>query len=294
MPLLEMSSDIFEKCGDLSKVAVGLLNLAVDQIKTGSLKAAKATLSRQIDLCCETKDLGEAIGRRELGRLLTYQGAWIKAIAELDQSLELFAKDNNIQSQGVIHIYRAYHALARTRDSNYFQQADRADTALIAAKKSLAFANNTAREEFSHERDYVRAHWLLGAAHRLTPDLSESDHHLSEALSRCRAINMVDHEADILLDFARLRRDQNNLSESRCLAEEAYTIATRSGYVLQGADIHLFLAELSIGSGNLDKARELAQEALRLATCDGGDYTYKVAYDEAQSLLTKIALIPSL
>jgi hypothetical protein len=55
------------------------------------------------------------------------------------------------------------------------------------------------------------AHWLLGAAHRVKGDRSQSDHHLSEALRRCRAINAVDGEADILLDLARLRADQDPL-----------------------------------------------------------------------------------
>ncbi len=104
-------------------------------------------------------------------------------------------------------------------------------------------------------RDYIDAHWVLGAAHRLTPDLSASDHHLNEALRRCRAINSVDSEADILLDLARLRRDQGNLSEACRLAEDARAIATRSGYVLQGADSHLFLAELAQAAGNRPRRR---------------------------------------
>ncbi len=43
------------------------------------------------------------------------------------------------------------------------------------------------------ERDYVRAHWLLGAAYRLNGDLAQAEQHLSEALTRCRNINMVEH-----------------------------------------------------------------------------------------------------
>jgi tetratricopeptide (TPR) repeat protein len=134
------------------------------------------------------------------------------------------------------------------------------------------------------ERDYVRAHWLLGAAHRLIPNLPASDHHLSEALRRCRAINSVDLEADILLALARLRRDQGDLPEAHRLAEEARTIAARSGYVLQGADCHLLLAELAQAAGTLPEARQLAQAALQLATCQGGEFVYRVAYDEAVAL----------
>jgi hypothetical protein len=35
-------------------------------------------------------------------------------------------------------------------------------------------------------------------------------------------------------------------------------------------------------------ARFHAKEALKLATCDGGEYTYKVAYDEAERMLEKL------
>ena len=56
-----------------------------------------------------------------------------------------------------------------------------------------------------YERDYVRAHWLLGAAHRVAGQHDEAERHLHEALERCRRINAVEAEADILIDLARLR-----------------------------------------------------------------------------------------
>ncbi|XGV99091.1 MAG: hypothetical protein ACAF41_09155 [Leptolyngbya sp. BL-A-14] len=64
----------------------------------------------------------------------------------------------------------------------------------------------------------------------------QSDSHLSKALTRCRAINLVAFEADILLDLARLRVDQRQPGEALQLAEEAQGIAERSSYMRQGAD----------------------------------------------------------
>src|SRR3989304_1811348 len=103
---------------------------------------------------------------------------------------------------------------------------------------------------------------------------------------------MVDHEANILLDLARLRYDQENYEEAKSLAEEALSITERCGYVLQGADVNLFLAELTLpldpsplGRG---KAREYAETALQLATCDGPPYYYKVAYEEAERMLQRM------
>ena len=141
-------------------------------------------------------------------------------------------------------------------------------------------------------------YWLLGAAHRAcgnpsTPSagqaLDEADRHLSEALARCRSINAVDAEADILLDLARLRAAQGHKDEALRQALEALVITERSGYVLQGADVHLFLAQMALEAGDKRAALGHAQEARRLATCDGPpDYVYKVAYEEAGAVLAQL------
>jgi len=116
-----------------------------------------------------------------------------------------------------------------------------------------------------------------------------AEHHLREALERCRRINAVDTEADILIDLARLRAATNAPDEAQRFAEEARIIAERSGYVLQGADAHLELAKLAMARGDQPLAREHAQKAKELATCDGPpDYTYKAAYDEATLLLQQL------
>jgi tetratricopeptide (TPR) repeat protein len=138
-------------------------------------------------------------------------------------------------------------------------------------------------------RDLVRTDWLLGAAHRLDGNLDEADGHLNAALTRCRGINMVDHEAYILLDVARLRAATGNRDEALRLAEEAQLITERSDYVLQGADVHLFLAQMALEDGDELKALQHAQKARELATCDGPpDYTYIVAYEEAGALLARL------
>ncbi|PZO40117.1 MAG: hypothetical protein DCF17_12485 [Shackletoniella antarctica] len=129
----------------------------------------------------------------------------------------------------------------------------------------------------------------MGAAHRVNGNLPQSDTHLSEALTRCRTINAVDAEADILLDLARLRADQGQVAEAISLAQAALAITDRSGYVLQGADVQLFLAQQALAQGDRAQALTHAQLARQLATCDGGDYVYRVAYDEAGALLAQLS-----
>ncbi|MEL7476083.1 MAG: hypothetical protein AAGJ55_07615, partial [Cyanobacteria bacterium J06555_12] len=292
VPLLEQAAVIDEKAGDKQNWAIDLVNLAnIAQRPIGALQAAEANQRRVIALCQEIEnEFLEAVGHENLGRLLAYREAWEAAAEELNRALEFFEIAINIQSQGVVWAFRALSALLRTRSPKTSdpQRAELAATALAAARRAINLADEDTRTRYPHERDYVRAHWLLGAAHRLTPDLSASDHHLNEALRRCRSINLVEFEADILLDLARLRRDQDNLPEAQRLAEDARAIATRSGYVLQGADIHLFLAELAKAADNLPEAKGLAETALQLATCDGGEFVYRVAYDQAEALLMQL------
>ncbi|MGK7909936.1 MAG: TIR domain-containing protein [Synechococcus sp.] len=295
VPLFEQAASLYENEPDENtskrRVAICLVNLADDQFKIGALQAAEVNLRRAIALGQEIEnEFQEAVGHSELGPLLAYQGDWGAAAEELDRALELFGKVNTVQYQVVTWSYRALSALLRIRSpqTSVPQRTELAATALAAAQRSITLADEFARTSFPVKQDYARAHWFLGAAYRLTYDLLQSDHHLNEALRRSRAINLVEVEADILLDLARLRRDQNNLPEAHRLAEDARAIATRSGYVLQGADIHLFLAELAQAAGNLPEAQTLAQTALQLATCDGGEFVYRVAYDQAEAMLLQL------
>ena len=132
----------------------------------------------------------------------------------------------------------------------------------------------------------MQADWLLGAAYRVVGQPDEAERHLHEALERCRRINLVEIEADILIDLARLRAATGAPEEAQRFAVEALLITERSGYVLQGADAHLELAQLARARRDLPAARTHAQQALTLATCDGPPaHTYAAAHAEATALL---------
>jgi hypothetical protein len=127
--------------------------------------------------------------------------------------------------------------------------------------------------------------------------LTLAEKNLSKTLNLCRQINLVEEEADILLDLARLSFDyalcsaqgfaqDEYFKDAQEKASEALVITERSGYVLQGADVNLFLAQYALEQEkDKAKAKEYAEEALKLATCDGPPYYYKVAYEEAQAML---------
>ena len=162
-------------------------------------------------------------------------------------------------------------------------------SSIECAQRALELADETSKTIIHIPRDYVRAHWLLGAAYRANNELTLAEENLSKALNLCRQINMVDTEADILLDLARLRYAQGDFKDAQEKASEALMITERSGYVLQGADVNLFLAQYALEQEkDKVKAKEYAEDALKLATCDGPPYYYKVAYEEAERMLESL------
>ncbi len=286
VPLFERQNEIQERLGVKKNLAIGLGNLATQQVVIGALRSAEANLRRSIEICREIDDaLQEAVAHRELGRLLGMRGRWEEAETELAAALAGAKKADHVQGQGIVWAYRALLHLLRLRAREALDPAKDRENALAAARRALELADEDARTDYPVERDYVRAHWLLGAAWRESGNLERAERHLTEALERCRRINMVDHEANLLIDLGRLRWAQGDAAEARRLGGEAVTIAERCGFVLQGADAHLLLSGLDRAEGKTASAREHALEARRLATCDGDDSTYKVAYDEAGAML---------
>ena len=310
VPLFEMQNAFQEKVGDKKNLAVGLGNVADDQLKIGALSAAERNLRRQIDLCREIADeFNEAIGHQGLGRVLSYRSAWRDAEQELDAGLKLFEKNSGVQSQSVVWSYRALRFLLVAR-SNPQSSIEDLKSSIECAQRALELANETTRTIYLSPRDYIRAYWLLGAAYcasvvSIRPaknvrdystteleSLTLAEENLSKALNLCRQINLVEMEADILLDLARLRYAQGDFKDAQEKASEALTITERSGYVLQGADVNLFMAEMALTLPSPDygrgKARAYAETALKLATCEGAPYYYKVAYEEAERMLEKL------
>lgn len=287
LPLAEQQIAIREKLSDKGNLAVVLGILAHNQLIIGALRAAESNQRRRVALGREINNpLNQASGHQGLGELLAYRGAFAESESELASALKSFEQQGNVQSQGVVWAYSGLRELHRLRLEP--SAADRR-AALAAARRALEMADEQARSDYPLERDYVRAHWLLGAAYRVAGDFDQAERHLHEALERCRRINLVEHEADILIDLARLRAATGAPPDAQRLAEEAQQIAQRCGYVLQGADAHLELAKLARARGDVPSATDHARQALTLATCDGPpDYTYKAAYVEATDLLNHL------
>jgi len=90
-------------------------------------------------------------------------------------------------------------------------------------------------------------------------ELEAAERCLNEALRRCRTVNMVEMEADILLACARLEwvknpageLDAGKLRQIEETLKEAHQIAERAGYRLTLADIHLLCGQVLIETGQV-------------------------------------------
>jgi tetratricopeptide (TPR) repeat protein len=324
-PLYEIQNNLQDNLDNKKNLAIGLGNLATQQMIIGALREAEANLRRYIKLSRELEIIEEnADAFRELGRTLAYYGRWDESGQELDTARTMFETRNNVQGQGINWAYRALRSLLMLRDQSQNSLiTDHCQLATESARRALELAEEDARTDYPVERDFVRAHWVLGAAQRAAGDLPQADRHLSEALTRCRGINLVEMEADILLDLARLSFDyglqqaqssaqdeaaSKHFKEALRRVEEAVTITERSGYALQGADVHLLLAELALAGYTLERGnvgmlsvegekqrgdQEIAlwhaRQARELTACDGPpDHTYKVAYEEAGRMIADL------
>jgi tetratricopeptide (TPR) repeat protein len=278
VPLLKVHNALQKKLGDAASLAVGLENLAGVQLELGELAEAERNLRHSVKWGKESGQRSiEASGRTDLGRLLAYEGAFEEASRELDAAMDIQREIGHVQSQVLSWIYRAQLALLRGQPQVVL---DAARSAL-----QLAEAMTDASQSAYTARGYVWAFWLLGAAYHALGVPIDAEVHLSAALGRCRQINLVELEPDILLSWAHWHQADGDREQALECAEEALSIANRSEYRLKQSEINNFLAQWALDLGEVVKAREHAEMAKAFAWCDGPPHCYKPALDEAEGLL---------
>ena len=287
-----MGNGLDEKAADRLNLAIGLSNLATTQRSLGQLAAAEQNLHRRIALCREIDDeWREATGHLELCCLLSHEAAFDRAAAEADTALAAFTKVGDTQGQGIVWAYRALRALLMGDPT----------AAPDAARRARELAYQQARSGKPNQRDLTRAEWLQGAGlvalaaskeAKRTQHLNEAEDQLTEALTRCRRINLVELEPDILLAWAKWHHLKGDAAQARKDAEEALTVADRCEYRLAQADCHNFLAAFSQHEGDTKAAIEHARTAYERAWCDGPPHCYKPALEEAERLLNSLGAAP--
>jgi tetratricopeptide (TPR) repeat protein len=300
VPLFQKHIEVSQKIEDKTFEAVGLGNLAgMTQIPIGDLESAESNLRRAIEIDCEKHiEFREGEHRCYIGPALLYIAKFEESGIELidaqkivDERFKTVAPNNLIS---VVRAYRALRALLM----------DNPDEALRFADQALELAKKTSKEWQPFTRDFIVANWLIGASHVALKEIKKAEGPLQFAITECRKINMVDHEALILLEIAKLAHLRKNDAEAKKIATEALEIANRCGYVFQQADIYLFLSEFYKDQGNISKAKEHAKLAKlrshQMINVETGDYIekpedtkwkYKPCYDKAKKLLEELESI---
>jgi tetratricopeptide (TPR) repeat protein len=274
-PLLDRQITIREHQGKNEGVAIGLGNIATSaQVVLGELAAAERSLVRSIKLLRDAQnEFGEAVGHLELGWLLSFRGEFSEAEVELNLAQRVFERaDTNFNS--VVYSLHAFRAMLM-RDFG------------LACK--LALKARALAESHSYARDIIVADWLVGAALVMEgKDLDRAAAHLSDALMRCRRINLVELEPDILLVWGRWHDIRGNSRDAQMFGDEARAIADRCEYRLKQAEIHNFLAALAKKVGERERAKEHATLAKERGWCDGSPHCYKPALDDAEAMLKEL------
>jgi tetratricopeptide (TPR) repeat protein len=252
-------------------------NLASQQIRLGDLAAADQSLQRSMKLRLDLNDnFWTAVADSDSALLLTYQGEFVTAESKLKIAQTVFDRYGANKTN--------YVSLVRARRSRLALFVGDARTALEAAREAGQLANGTA----CGERDIILADWLCGAALVHDKHFDAAAGHLDAALTRSRRINMVDYEAELLLEWARWHRSRGDTEQAHSHADEALTIADRCEYRLSQADIHNFLARFAMDARDNSLAREHAVIAKERAWCDGPPHCYKPALDGAEAMLKEL------
>lgn len=255
-------------------------NIAFFQVRMGELKAAEEAILRSMEpLNKSWNSIDYSYEFLRLGLIMTYTGRFAEALKLF--RITQFYMERKGKEMDLAHLW-TYRVIRARLMSDYA-------LALVAARRALKLA-----EVAGIERVITRSRCFLGAVLvdlateetlRRTQYLAEAEYFLTEALTRCHQANLIELEANILLNWARWQLLKGDREQSRQNAESALAIATRCEYRLEQAEVYNFLARLSLEKGDKALTHQYAQFARERAWCDGPPYCYQVALEEAHLLL---------
>jgi tetratricopeptide (TPR) repeat protein len=252
----------------------GLENLSNALRFTGGLRESEDAARRALGIARERKDrFHGAISLYWLGLTLAATGEVEASELALRRSLRIRIEQGNPQGEGLVSAYLAQRAI-------WFGEY----------AEALSFADHA--WERAHvrrlERDLIRASRRQGEAALGLDDLDMADKRLHHALTRARAVNLVEEELPTLTALSELRRRQGNEKAASEFLDDVWEHAERGPYPLYHADALNVLAQIERDAGNTDKAIGAATKAYQLAWCDGPPYAYHGGLIRAQKHLEEL------
>ncbi len=222
---------------------------------------------------------------------------------EFDKSIIYCEEEKKYPGLTIGNVYRSLSAILQARLTGVLPLEENHAAsynleALEQARQALAISGKRAVIDHPVLTNFVRAYWLLGEAliqcwlsrgvgqlksfeiqfydepfQRQVEllvlgkgnELPVAERCINESLRRCRKVNMVELEPDILLALTRLEWVKEKPPDEKIL-KEAMNISLRSGYRLKLADIHLFCGQVLLEKKEFDTLLGLnAKEHLRKA-----------------------------
>ncbi|MEO6391149.1 MAG: DUF4062 domain-containing protein, partial [Pyrinomonadaceae bacterium] len=273
-PLQRHANVIDSKMGYEKNLVVGLENLSNTLRVTGELweaeKAAWLALKITRVRCDRSR---EAVSLRRLGLTLAARGEANGSALTLHRSMRIWLKQSNRQGDGPVNAYLAQRAI-------WFHEFREA---LESAKSAWGIASLR-----KNERDSIRTARLQGQADLGLGELVRADEWLHQALTRARAVSLVEEELPSLTALAELRQRQGEIKAAREFLDDVWEYAERGPYPLLHADALNVLAQIERDADNTAAAIKAATKAYQLAWCDGPPYAYHWGLVAAEKHLTEL------
>jgi tetratricopeptide (TPR) repeat protein len=256
-------------------MAVAFSNLSDVLRITGALHSAEANALRGLGLARTAEDeFGKAVSLYRVGLTRAARGL-TDAEAALHRSLRILHDLFSLQGVSLLSRLLAQAALWRGEPATAGPLAD-------SAWELAGVERN--------ERDFIGAARLQGDVALALRDLDRADERLHLALTRARAVNLVEEELAALTALAALHLRRGDIARARELLDGVWEAAERGPYPLLHADAKNVLAEIEIHENNRDAAVAAATAAYRLAWCDGPPFAYDYGLRTARAHLKALGV----
>lgn len=263
VPLFRQAVSSIDQLGYQESVGTGLRNLSDALRLTGGLREAEAAARRALVITRERENrFGEAITLQYLGLIYGLDKQIGKSKLAFYRTINIAIGEKNSQLECTATSFLAQSILL---------YGDAAARPLADRAWELAHSMRL-------ERDFIQSAQLQGSAALGLGDLAIADERLHHALTRARAVNLVEEELPALVGLAELHRQRGEIAQARERLDEIWESAERGPYPLFHADALNVLAQIEIDAGNRDKAVEAADKAYRLVWCDGISADGKTCY----------------
>jgi tetratricopeptide (TPR) repeat protein len=274
VPLLRRAKRIARHLRDARNTNVYFSTLGDALYKIGALREAVCAFRQGLVLNRDSEnEFQEGVTLEALGRALGLTGAHGLACVTLGRSRHLYIERSNRQGEGLVGANLAELALWLGDCAKAATWAERA--------WELAAVNRL-------EQDFIRAALLQDRVALGAGEFSRADERLHYALTRTRAVNVVEFELPALIAIAELELKRGDPAKARASLDDLWEVVERGPYPLHQADALNVLADIAFAEGDKRAAIAAATEAFNATWRDGPLYAYHWGLEKAKAHLAAL------